>query len=273
MPQLRRIWFAMVTRDSTDAGTDSRIALSINDAQLNFRDTSQDDQERGKANLYETNVTPGNINTDDLNNSAIRVLNLGADQWAPQHFIVWGETVDRAIFPLAAETDITKRLSTNPNEGNALLPLRTVGQGVEATFTRLLFMMTTVDGDDPFVNADTGTNDAINLTVRNSDGVPVVNFDIPNTSQDEQESGQANMYFVPAVAPFTRNDVSRISLSIAGEDAWRPESMFIFGLDGPAQSTERPTFLAPLVHLPDWPFSDLSTNTNEGQPTIQLPLL
>ena len=28
MPQLRRIWFAMVTRDSTDAGTDSRIALS-----------------------------------------------------------------------------------------------------------------------------------------------------------------------------------------------------------------------------------------------------
>jgi hypothetical protein len=121
-------------------------------------------------------------------------------------------------------------------------------------------MMTTVDGDDPFVNADTGTNDAINLTVRNSDGVPVVNFDIPNTSQDEQESGQANMYFVPAVAPFTRNDLSRISLSIA-----------IFGLDGPAQSTERPTFLAPLVHLPN--FSDLSTNTNEGQPTIQLPLL
>jgi hypothetical protein len=132
-------------------------------------------------------------------------------------------------------------------------------------------MMTTVDGDDPFVNADTGTNDAINLTVRNSDSVLVVNFDIPNTSQDEQESGQANMYFVPAVAPFTRNDLSRISLSIAGEDAWRPDSMFIFGLDGPAQSTERPTFLAPLVHLPN--FSDLSTNTNEGQPTIQLPLL
>ncbi len=273
MPQLRRIWFAMLTRDSTDAGTDSRIALSINDAQLNFRDTSQDDQERGKANLYETNVTPGNINTEDLNNSAIRVLNLGADQWAPQHFIVWGETVDRAVFSLAAETDITKRLSTDPNEGNALQPLRTVGQGVEATFTRLLFMMTTVDGDDPFIDFPTGTNDAINLTVRNSDGVPVVNFDIPNTSQDEQESGQANMYFVPAVAPFTRNDVSHISLSIAGEDAWRPESMFIFGLDGPAQSTERPTFLAPLVHLPDWPFSDLSTNTNEGHPTIQLPLL
>ena len=164
-------------------------------------------------------------------------------------------------------------MSTDPDEGNALLPLRTVGQGVGAAFTRLLFMMTTVDGDDPFVNADTGTNDAINLTVRNSDSVPVVNFDIPNTSQDEQESGQANMYFVPAVAPFTRNDLSRISLSIAGEDAWRPDSMFIFGLDGPAQSTERPTFLAPLVHLPNWPFSDLSTNTNEGQPTIQLPLL
>jgi hypothetical protein len=49
MLQLRRIWFAMLMRDWTDAGTDSRIALSINDAQLNFRDTSQDDQERGKA--------------------------------------------------------------------------------------------------------------------------------------------------------------------------------------------------------------------------------
>ena len=273
MPQLCRIWFAMLTQDSTDTGTDSRIALSINDAQLNFRDTSQDDQERGKANLYETNVTPANINTDDLNNSAIRVLILGAEQMGAATLHVWGETVDGAIFPLAAETDITKRLSTDPDEGNALLPLRTVGQGVGAAFTRLLFMMTTVDGDDPFVNADTGTNDAINLTVRNSDSVPVVNFDIPNTSQHEQESGQANMYFVPAVAPFTRNDLSRISLSIAGEDAWRPDSMFIFGLDGPAQSTERPTFLAPLVHLPNWPFSDLSTNTNEGQPTIQLPLL
>jgi hypothetical protein len=231
----------MLTRDSTDTGTDSRIALSINDAQLNFRDTSQDDQERGKANLYETNVTPANINTDDLNNSAIRVLILGAEQMGAATLHVWGETVDGAIFPLAAETDITKRLSTDPDEGNALLPLRRVGQGVGAAFTRLLFMMS-VDGDDPFVNADTGTNDAINLTVRNSDGVPVVNFDIPNTSQDEQESGQANMYFVPAVAPFTRNDLSRISLSIAGEDAWRPDSMFIFGLDGPAQSTERPTF-------------------------------
>ena len=232
----------MLMQDSTDTGTDSRIALSINDAQLNFRDTSQDDQERGKANLYETNVTPANINTDDLNNSAIRVLILGAEQMGAATLHVWGETVDGAIFPLAAETDITKRLSTDPDEGNALLPLRTVGQGVGAAFTRLLFMMTTVDGDDPFVNADTGTNDAINLTVRNSDSVPVVNFDIPNTSQHEQESGQANMYFVPAVAPFTRNDLSRISLSIAGEDAWRPDSMFIFGLDGPAQSTERPTF-------------------------------
>ena len=155
MPQLRRIWFAMLTQDSTDTGTDSRIALSINDAQLNFRDTSQDDQERGKANLYETNVTPANINTDDLNNSAIRVLILGAEPMGAATLHVWGETVDGAIFPLAAETDITKRLSTDPDEGNALLPLRTVGQGVEAAFTRLLFMMTTVDGDDPFVNFPT----------------------------------------------------------------------------------------------------------------------
>ena len=185
---------------------------------------------------------------------------------------VWGETVDGAIFPLAAETDITKRLSTDPDEGNALLPLRTVGQGVGAAFTRLLFMMTTVDGDDPFVNADTGTNDAINLTVRNS-AVFRSSISTSRTLPSTNKNPGSKHVLRNRLAPFTRNDLSRISLSIAGEDAWRPDSIFIFGLDGPAQSTERPTFLAPLVHLPNWPFSDLSTNTNEGQPTIQLPLV
>jgi hypothetical protein len=186
MPKLRRITVAMLTRNIEDAGTDELIALSINDKQITYFDTSQEDQERGKANLYETNVEQNDITTEELNNSAIRLLILGSNQWSPEQFVVWAETVDGTIFPLAIESNITQRLSTNPERGNALLPLRTVGQGVGATFTRLLFMMTTADG------AGNGTDNKVNLTVRNSDGVPVVNFDIVDTPQDEQESGEAS---------------------------------------------------------------------------------
>jgi hypothetical protein len=166
MSHLRRLWAGMLTRNVEDAGTDSRIALTVEGTQLTFPDTAQEDQEGGRANLYEVGVQNHNIIPENLNNSSIRAVILGSDAWRPEHFVVWGERfTGGAIVPLAIETGITAQLSTDSSEGNAALPLRLVGTGSRSmNINRLLLMMTTANSDDA------GTNDKINLTITNTTG-------------------------------------------------------------------------------------------------------
>jgi hypothetical protein len=264
MPQLRKIWVAIRTRDQANADTDSTIALSINDKQITYNQTTRHDQERGRANLYEKDVAAMGISTEELNNSAIRVLILGSDLWAPQHLVVWGEEADGRLRPLAMETNINKILSTDPNEGNALLPLRLIDvptAGVE--LTRLLFIVETNDFEDA------GTDDAITLSVRNDSGAQLVDYTIPQGPGD-LERAQANMYFVPVEIPFRRADVSVITLRTGGKDYWSPTKFFIFGLDG--ASNQRPGFLYPIVHIPRSNLGNLSTDPTEGNQSIRLPL-
>jgi hypothetical protein len=267
MSHLRRLWAGMLTRNVEDAGTDSRIALTVEGTQLTFPDTAQEDQERGRANLYEVAVQNHNIIPENLSNSSIRAVILGSDAWRPEHFVVWGERfTGGAIVPLAIETGISAQLSTDSSEGNAALPLRLVGTGSRSmNINRLLLMMTTANSDDA------GTNDKINLTITTT-GEEVVDFDIPDTPQDDQERGQANLYFVPVNSPFTRNSLgsNSIRLSTSGTDAWRPASLFLFGLDDAAG---RPEALVPLVNLRSWPLGQLSTDSSEGSGSVTLPLL
>ena len=182
MAKLLRVLLGMRTLFE---GTDSPIALSINDVQINFSDTAQADQEMGQANLYDSDVTRFDIDTAELNNSSIRVVILGDDQWAPVIVVAWAELPDNVILPLAIEFPNSHTVSTDATEGNALLPLHLVGQGVGGVFTRLLLMMTTNDG------IGSGTDSIINLTVRGRGGQRLVDFDIPETAQDDQETGQA----------------------------------------------------------------------------------
>jgi hypothetical protein len=267
MSHLRRLWAGMLTRNVEDAGTDSRIALTVEGTQLTFPDTAQEDQERGRANLYEVAVQNHNIIPENLSNSSIRAVILGSDAWRPEHFVVWGERfTGGAIVPLAIETGISAQLSTDSSEGNAALPLRLVGTGSSSmNINRLLLMMTTANSDDA------GTNDKINLTITTTGG-EVVDFDIPDTPQDDQERGQANLYFVSVNSPFTRNSLgsNSIRLSTSGTDAWRPASLFLFGLDDAAG---RPEALVPLVNLRSWPLAQLSTDSSEGSGSVTLPLL
>ena len=81
MSHLRRLWAGMLTRNIEDAGTDSRIALTVEGTQLTFPDTAQEDQERGRANLYKVEVQNHNIIPENLNNSSIRAVILGSDGW------------------------------------------------------------------------------------------------------------------------------------------------------------------------------------------------
>ena len=79
-----------------------------------------------------------------------------------------------------------------------------------------------------------GTDSPIELQV-SVGGAVVVDFDVPDTPQQEQ--AQANLYFVPVNEPFTRADLTdtSISLAIKGADAWTPRSFFLFGLNDPPQ--------------------------------------
>lgn len=142
---------------------------------------------------------------------------------------------------------------------------------------RLLLLMTT-GGQLPETHFlaegfDTapGTNSPIELQIE-SGGALVVHFRFPDTPQHDQEPGQANLYFAPVPTRFTKAQLggNSIILQIKGDDAWLPTNFFLFGLD---DATGRPEQLVPLVHLPDWPFGFMSTDSSEGIETVTLPLL
>lgn len=271
MSHLATLWMGTLTRNVDEAGTDNRIELIVNENGLErlhhtFPDTAQEDQERGKANLYKVEVATKNIVPEALNDSSIRVGIKGDDAWHPQHMVIWGSRFSGgAVIPLAIETDLTVKLSTKASEGVSSIPLRLVSLGSGAMqINRLLMLMTTS------TTRDAGTNSAIELEISTAAGL-IVDFDVPDTPQDDQETGEANLYFVPVASSFTKNSLSggSIRLRIKGDDAWRPTSFFLFGLDDAAG---RPEFLVPLVHLRTWPFGQLSTDSSEGVASVSLPL-
>lgn len=269
---LRRLWAGMLTKDTSYSGTDSRIVLIVNENGIDklhktfLDDPSQEDQEKGQANLYEVDVATNNISPDHLNNSSVRVGIRGDDLWRPEHFVVWGEQLTNgAIIPLAIETGLTIVLSTDASEGNLSFPLRLVGLGnQDMPINRLLMLMTTASTED------SETDSPVTLQII-SGGSLVVDFDLQeDTSQRNQDRGQANLYFVPVNSPFTKRSLNQgnISLRIRGGDAWLPASFFLFGLD---RATERPQALVPLVHIRTWNLGKLSTDTGEGVPSVTLP--
>ena len=68
---------------------------------------------------------------------------------------------------------------------------------------------------------------------------------------------------------FTKRQVSGITLAIKGRDAWRPKSVYLFGidtLDGP------PSAIVPLVSVSNWDLGNLSEDTTEGRPSVDLPI-
>lgn len=295
MADLSKVWFGMVTNDSDDSGTDSPIVLIFNVQggrfdvlHRTFPDTAQEDQEQGKANLYEITeddfepqaFVGATVDPQDLNASSIRIGIRGADMWRPKSIFIWGEQRDRLIVPLALNTNLQGqigiagqlvgvRLSTDAGEGKlSFAPSRVQLGDANTSIRRLLLIMTTADMDDA------GTNDRIRLQVTTIAGRVVVDHVFPDTSQDDLERAQANFYFAPVISPFARAELNAdsISLSIQGRDAWRPARMFLFGLSA-AEGEQPSEFAVPLVHLPDWVLGTLSEDTGEGSPSVKLPVV
>jgi hypothetical protein len=295
MSDLKTVWFGMLTDDSDDSGTDSPIVLIINVRggrfdvlHRTFPDTAQSDQEQGQANLYEITeddfepqaFVGSTVDPQDLNASSIRIGIRGNDLWRPKSVFIWGEQKDGLIVPLALDTELRSDigiagqlvnvdLSTDASEGKLSFAPSRIQLGVATTvIRRLLLLVTTADVDDA------GTDDDIALQITTTDGRLVVDHVFPDTSQADLERAQANLYYVPVMTPFSRTELNAdsIRLSIKGNDAWLPNRLFLFGLSED-ETGQPPEFAVPLVHLPAWPLGTLSTDQEEGQGSVTLPLL
>ena len=98
----------------------------------------------------------------------------------------------------------------------------------------------------------------------------VLREEIHDTSQSDLEVTSSNWYVMDAPVPFTRGEVQaggRITLSILGDDAWKPMFLFVFGLD---TASGRPNQVVSLVSRSVWGPRWMSTDTNEGDPSVEL---
>jgi hypothetical protein len=300
MPQLGHLWLGTVTAGGRNSGTDHRIVLIVNvggdrmdNVHHTFGDTAQDDLERDQANIYEvtqddidtvTGFVPGTVDTDSLNASSIRLAISGNDAWTPKSVFVWGreQREEGQVVPLGLVINLRRSiviggvlanvtLSTDPDEGPTSfgIPQVTPG-GANMPIRSLLVAMITADEDDA------GTDDPIRLRITTVDGRVVLDQVIEDTEQDDQEQGQANIYFIPVETAFTRAELGdrSIELSIEGDDgdAWLPANFFVFGLSAELPSAFSPQ-VEPLVHVTTWPFGTMSTDQDEGRQRAILPLV
>ena len=201
--------------------------------------------------------------------------------WKPEAALVWGrERRDEGqIVPLAFVSQLQPfisiggtlanvELSTDADEGATSFRVPSVQPGGPTMIIReLVVAMLTSDEDDA------GTDDLLNLRITTLDGRVVVDHDMRDTDQDDQEQGQANMYFVPVITPFSKSELGErsIELSIRGDDAWLPASFFIFGTND--ERTAFPEQPEPLVHVETWGFGSMSTDSSEGTASVVLPLV
>ncbi len=275
----------MRTWNKRDSGTDSQIVLIVHEeaprdsasdiVHHTFASTSQDDQEKGQANLYDFEPDPSPLMDAYLSDSSIRVAIRGSDMWRPEVIAVWGvgpvrwlDAREETAVPLGIETDIETVLSTDEGEGNVSIGIRRayVAYG-DMPIQRLLMVMRTED----YKNA--GTDSPIQLRIEVPGGSTTV-YDIPDTPQKEQERGQANLYFVPVTSPFTWDDLDSggsVTLRIGGSDMWLPDSFFLFGLD---EASDRPRNMVPLVSEPEWLHGKMSQDPAEDDKEgfVELPL-
>jgi len=270
------LWLAYLNRNTEDAGSDSTINLTINvdgeDVLDNDYGSNVDD---GEAYLNGGSQLETPFDSATLTNSSVRIGVRDDDAWVPGDVFVFGQSMAEfnsgVAVPLVMETGLTGSLSTDPSEGPLTIPLRRVDPGNSSTIIRrvLLLVHTQWSGGGLFPGGDTGTDSAIRLEIFGGENL-VLREDIVDTSQSDLERGTSNWYVMDALVPFTRGDVQaggRIVLSILGDDAWRPMWLFVFGLD---TASGRPNQVVSLVSRPIWGARWMSTDTSEGDSSVDL---
>lgn len=268
------LWLAYLNRDIDDSGTGDSVDLTINvDGEDVFDRSFGSNSGDSEAYLNTVPQLDPPLDSATLTDSSIRIGVRGDDAWGPGDIMVFGHSLaaTEVAVPLAFETELTEFMSTDPSEGPLTIPLRQVDPGNANTVIRrvLLLVHTQWSGGGLFPGGDTGTDSAIQLEVFAGDNL-VLREEIDDTSQSDLERGTSNWYVMDSLVPFTRGEVQaggRIVLSILGDDAWKPQVLFIFGLD---TASGRPNQVVSLVSRPIWGPRGMSTDTSEGDPAVAL---
>ena len=273
------LWLAHLNRNTDNAGSDSTINLTIN---VDGEDVLDND--------YGSNVGDGEayvnggsqldtpFDSATLTNSSVRLGLRDEDAWSPGDVLVFGHSLSEfqsgVAVPLAMESGLTAFVSTDPSEGPLTVPVRLVSPGTSNTVIRRVLLLThTQWSGGGYIpgGGDTGTDSAIQLEVFAGENL-VLREEIDDTTQSDLEKGESNWYMMDAPVPFTRGDVQaggRIVLSILGSDAWKPQVLFVFGLD---TASGRPNEVVSLASLPVWGPRWMSSDTTEGDPSVDLPV-
>jgi hypothetical protein len=263
------LWLAHLNRNTEDAGSDSTINLTIN---VDGEDVLDNDYGfnvgDGEAYLNGGSQLETPFDSAGLTSSSVRIGVRGDDAWAPGDVFLFGQSTAEfnsgVAVPLVMETGLTDFLSTDPSEGPLTIPLRRVDPGNSSTIIRRVLLLV-----DTQFGWDSGTDSAIQLEVFAGENL-VLREEINDTSQPDLESFTSNWYVMDTLVPFTRGEVQaggRIVLSILGDDAWKPLWLFVFGLD---TASGRPNQVVSLVSRPVWGPRWMSTDTSEGDPSVDL---
>lgn len=271
-----QLWLGVRTRKrpvEEDEGTGSPIVLTINQDGVDLIDYTfsryaENELYRGQAAIkmvgyYDQQAIQPHL----LNESSIRIGIRGNDKWEPEAFFLWGERnwdQNSWAHPIAANSN-PDTLSTQRSEGKLSTPLHLVHTGWDGMpIRRLWLLLGTADV------SDAGTNSPVKLQISGANGL-LVDYDLPESAQDDLERNRSNWYEMAPPTPFTRGDIRNIRLAIAGNDKWLPSWIFLFGVsNGPGEEVWGAS-VVPLVHVPgnsQW----LSTDATEGKGYIDLEL-
>ena len=264
------LWLAHLNRNTGNAGSDSTINLTINvdGEDIVDRDFGSNVGD-GEAYLNGWDQLDPPFDSAVLTNSSVRIGVRGDDAWGPGEVLVFGQSLAEpgsgVAVPLVMESGLTDLLSTDPSEGPLTVPLRRVEPGTSSTVIRRVLLLVYTQ----WSTEDSGTDSAIQLEVFAGENL-ILREEIDDTSQSDLEKATANWYVMDAPVPFTRGEVQaggRIVLSILGDDAWKPMVLFVFGLD---TASGRPNQIVSLVSRPVWGHRWMSTDTTEGDPSVDL---
>lgn len=265
MPILSDLWVATLTSTLEDSGSDSDLVVIMNQNNLDavHRNLAFGPADTGGGKLYHHDISDGAVDPDQ--DFYMRIGTRGSDAWRPTLIAAWGQRIATGnVVPLRYDEELDVILSTDSSEGRISLPLREiVGGQIRTGINRVMLVTGTGFGDF-------GTDSPIHVRITVGQTV-VVDHTIPDTSQDDLDAAQGNVYFIPVIQQFTRSQLTdtSIELSILGDDAWRPIVVVMFGLDS---ASGQPGKMVPLVHLHPWGSQVLSTDPSEGVSSVTLPL-
>ncbi len=118
---------------------------------------------------------------------------------------------------------------------------------------------------------DSDTDSSINVSV-NTDGVERLNRTFPDAQQTDQERGVANLYDVDVTDNSIQGEQltdSSIRIGINGDDAWRPQHVFVFGEGVTRRGINETQALAIETEID----TTLSTDSSEGPSGVPLRLV